>query len=137
MAARANDISDLVILRTDRRTNGVGITKADAFSGTARNRLSIDLRIAASVAREVNIFTVRRECGLCIDAAACGELSEVLTVGIQQLNLRAAVLRQCHCQRTSVRAESRRTVVAPKSSDLAALTRAQIMNPNGRFACLE
>ena len=57
MAARANDISDLVILRTDRRTNGVGITKADAFSGTARNRLSIDLRIAASVAREVNIFT--------------------------------------------------------------------------------
>jgi len=90
----------------------------NAFSRTACNRLSVNLRIAAAVACEVNIFAVRRECGLCINTAARRELSEILSVGIQQINLRAAVLRQSHGQRAAVRAKGRRTVVAAESSDL-------------------
>ena len=58
VAACANDIGDLVVFRTYRRANGIGISEADTLGRTAHHRFSVNLRVAAAVACEVNIFAV-------------------------------------------------------------------------------
>ena len=106
VTAGTNNVGDLVVFRTYCRANSIGIAEANAFSRTACNRLSVNLRIAAAVACEVNIFAVRRECGLCINTAARRELSEILSVGIQQIYLlhkrprrQSADLQKAGCRR--------------------------------------
>src|SRR5262249_21264302 len=59
---------------------------------------AVDLRRAAAIRSEQDVLAVGREARLGVDGAAVGQARGIAAIGVDQVDLRYAVLRQRDCQ---------------------------------------